>query len=400
MIDMFWPGDERAGDLMSGAAFLSAMVEVENAWLGVLVDAGVAPARAWVDLASLVSSGDAEAIAAGAEADGNPVIGLLGLLRDRTPEETARWLHRGLTSQDVIDTALMLCLRDALSRLGAEIATQIATLAELAETHHHAPTLARTLTQPALPSTLGMKMANWLSGVLDAADTIAALPPLPVQVGGAAGTLAAATELTGSSAEAIALSGRLAAALGLADAAPWHTTRSVITRAGDALVTCSDAWGHIAADVAIASRPEIGEMAEGRAGGSSTMPHKNNPVLSVLIRRGALAAPPLAATLHAASAASVDERADGGWHTEWATLRTLARRSIVAAGQTTDLLAGLAIDTDRAAANLAAAGDLLAEQRSMTELTGRAALSGYTGATDHLIDAALQRARQHIKEAT
>lgn len=400
MIDMFWPGDERAGDLMSGAAFLSAMVEVENAWLGVLVDAGVAPVRARVDLASLVSSGDAEAIAAAAEADGNPVIGLLGLLRDRTPEETARWLHRGLTSQDVIDTALMLCLRDALSRLGAEIATQIATLARLAETHHHAPALARTLTQPALPSTLGMKMANWLSGVLDAADTIAALPPSSVQVGGAAGTLAAATELTGSSAEAIALSGRLAAALGLADAAPWHTTRSVITRAGDALVTCSDAWGHIAADVAIASRPEIGEMAEGRAGGSSTMPHKNNPVLSVLIRRAALAAPPLAATLHAASAASVDERADGGWHTEWATLRALARRSIVAAGQTTDLLAGLAIDTDRAAANLAAAGDLLAEQRSMTELTGRAALSGYTGATDHLIDAALQRARQHIKEAT
>jgi 3-carboxy-cis,cis-muconate cycloisomerase len=400
MIDMFWPGDERAGDLMSGAAFLSAMVEVENAWLGVLADAGVAPVRARVDLASLVSSGDAEAIAAAAEADGNPVIGLLGLLRDRTPEETARWLHRGLTSQDVIDTALMLCLRDALSRLGAEIATQIATLARLAETHHHAPALARTLTQPALPSTLGMKMANWLSGVLDAADTIASLPPSSVQVGGAAGTLAAATELTGSSAEAIALSGRLAAALGLADAAPWHTTRSVITRAGDALVTCSDAWGHIAADVAIASRPEIGEMAEGRAGGSSTMPHKNNPVLSVLIRRAALAAPPLAATLHAASAASVDERADGGWHTEWATLRALARRSIVAAGQTTDLLAGLAIDTDRAAANLAAAGDLLAEQRSMTELTGRAALSGYTGATDHLIDAALQRARQHIKEAT
>ena len=141
-------------------------------------------------------------------------------------------------------------------------------------------------------------------------------------------------------------------------------------------------------------------MAEGRGGGSSTMPHKNNPVLSVLIRRAALTAPPLAATLHAASAASVDERSDGGWHAEWATLRTLTRRTVVAAAQTTELLAGLVIDTERAAANLAAAGDLLAEQRSMTELTGRAALPGYTGATDHLIDAALQRARHHLKEAT
>ena len=86
------------------------------------------------------------------------------------------------------------------------------------------------------------------------------------------------------------------------------------------------------------------------------MPHKSNPVLSVLIRRAALTAPPLAATLHAASAASVDERSDGGWHAEWATLRTLGRRTAVAAAQTTDLLTGLQVDVERAAANLAAAG--------------------------------------------
>jgi 3-carboxy-cis,cis-muconate cycloisomerase len=400
MTDLFWPGDDRAGDLMSGAAFLAAMVEVENVWLNVLVDEGVAPVDARADVASLVSTADVEAIAAGAEADGNPVIGLLALLRHRAGGQAAEWLHRGLTSQDVLDTAMMLCLRKAVNHVRSEITTQVTTLAALTETHHHDPMLARTLTQPALPSTVGMKMTNWLSGVLDAADTIASLPPLPVQAGGAAGTLAAATELTGSDAEAIALSGRLAAALGLADAAPWHTTRSVITRTGDALVTCCDAWGHIASDVATASRPEIGEMAEGRGGGSSTMPHKNNPVLSILIRRAALAAPPLAATLHAASAASVDERSDGGWHAEWATLRTLARRTVIAAAQTTELLTGVTIDADRAAANLAAAGDLLAEQRSMAELTGRAALSGYTGAADHFVDAALQRARHHMKEAT
>jgi 3-carboxy-cis,cis-muconate cycloisomerase len=243
-------------------------------------------------------------------------------------------------------------------------------------------------------------MATWLSGVLDAVDTVAALPPLPVQAGGAAGTMAAATELAGSSGEALALSDALANALGLALATPWHTTRSVITRTGDALVTCCDAWGHVATDVATASRPEVSELAERRGGGSSTMPHKRNPVLSVLIRRACLAAPALGATLHAASAASVDERSDGGWHTEWATLRTLARRTVVAAAQTTELLAGLRIDCQQAAANLAAAGDLLAEQRAMAELTGRTALSEYTGATDQLIDAALQRARHYLKEET
>jgi 3-carboxy-cis,cis-muconate cycloisomerase len=400
MTDLFWPGDHRAGDLMSGPTFLAAMVEVENAWLGVLVDAGVAPVESRADLALLVSPADVEAIAAGAEADGNPVIGLLKLLRQRAGGQAAQWLHRGLTSQDVIDTAMMLCLREALARTRNEIDAQIRTLAELAETHQRTPMLARTLTQPALPTTVGVKIANWLSGVLDAVDTVAALPALPVQAGGAAGTLAAVSELTGSHSEALAMSDALANALGLAAAVPWHSTRSVITRTGDALVTCCDAWGHIATDVATASRAEIGEMAEGRGGGSSTMPHKNNPVLSILIRRAALTAPPLAATLHAASAASVDERSDGAWHAEWATLRTLTRRTLVAAAQTTQLIAGLRIDSERAAANLAAAGDLLAEQRSMTELTGRTALSSYTGATDHLIDATLQRARRHMKEAT
>jgi 3-carboxy-cis,cis-muconate cycloisomerase len=399
MTDLFWPGDHRAGDLMSGPTFLAAMVEVENAWLGVLVDAGVAPVESRADLATLASSADVEAVAVGAEADGNPVIGLLKLLRQRTGGQAAQWLHRGLTSQDVIDTAMMLCLRKALIRIRREIDAQIRTLAELAETHQHNPMLARTLTQPALPSTVGLKMANWLSSVLDAVDTVAALPPLPVQAGGAAGTLAAVSELTGSQSEALVMSDALADALGLAAAVPWHTARSVITRTGDALVTCCDAFGHIATDVATASRAEIGEMAEGRGGGSSTMPHKKNPVLSILIRRAALAAPPLAATLHTASAASVDERSDCGWHTEWATLCTLTRRTVVAAAQTTELLAGLRIDRERAAANLASAGDLLAEQRSMTELTGRAALSEYTGATAHIIDAVLQRARRHMKES-
>src|SRR5207253_2808783 len=128
----------------------------------------------------------------------------------------------------------------------------------------------------------------------------------------------------------------------------------------------------------------IGEFAEGSGGGSSTMPHKNNPVRSVLIRRAALTAGPLAGTLHTAAAVSVDERADGGWHAEWATITTLARRTVVAAAHTTDLLTGLRVDADRAAANLAAAGDLGAEQTTMAKLVDHEPNTTYLGVTDRL----------------
>lgn len=401
MTDLFWPGDDLAGDLMSDGAFLSAMVAVERAWLDGLVAAGIAPREARADLTDLLADGDAETIARGADADGNPVSALVTLLRERSAEPTARWLHRGLTSQDVVDTALMLCTRDVLIRIGDEFATQVRALSELAEIHRDTSALARTLTQAALPSTLGAKFARWLTGVLDAAEPIAGLTAsLPVQVGGAAGTLAAATELTGTVDGAIALSDGLAATLRLAPTPPWQTTRWEVTRIGDALVTCCDAWGHIAADVATGSRPEIGELAEGHGGGSSTMPHKNNPVRSVLIRRAALTAGPLGGILHTAAGATVDERSDGAWHAEWATLRTLARHTVAAAAHTSGLVSGLRVDSARASANLAAAGGLLSEQRAMTELTGRAALPGYTGATDRLIDSTLGRARRFVKDTT
>jgi len=401
MTDLFWPGDHLAGDLMSDVSFLAAMVAVEQAWLEGLVDADIAPQEARADLAGLVADGDLESIARRADADGNPVSGLVALLRERSTAPTARWLHRGLTSQDVVDTALVLCVRDVLVRVSDEFVTQVRALADLTDRNRSTPALARTLTQAALPSTLGAKFARWLTGVLDAAEPVSGLlPSLPVQVGGAVGSLAAATELSGSVDGAIALSDALAGALRLAPAPPWHTTRSTITRIGDALVSCCDAWGHIAADVATMSRPELGEVAEGSGGGSSTMPHKNNPVRSVLLRRTALTAGPLGATLHSAAGASVDERSDGAWHAEWATLRTLARHTVVAAVHASELVTGLRVDEARAAANLAAADGLRSEQHTMTELTGRPARPDYTGAAARLIESTLSRARCFVKETS
>nr|WP_273735203.1 lyase family protein [Mycolicibacterium septicum] len=294
---------------------------------------------------------------------------------------------------------MMLCLRDVLDRLAGEIATQVHLLIALTEEHRDTMAVARTLTQAALPTTLAVKTAAWLSGVLDAAQQLAAVrAALPVQFGGAVGTLAAVVELSGSIDGAVALHETLSAALGLVPAPCWQTTRAPMTRVGDLLVGCCDAWGHIAADVATGCRTEIGEFAEGHRGGSSTMPHKNNPVKSVLIRGTALTAPALAATLHSAAAATVDERADGAWHAEWATLRTLARRTVTAAAHTCALLAGLHVDAARMAANLANSGDLGAEQRMMAELTGRPPAPTYLGAAHHLVDAVLDRARRYHKE--
>jgi 3-carboxy-cis,cis-muconate cycloisomerase len=398
--DLFWPGDHRAGALMSDAAFLDALLGVENAWLAILVDHGVAPSSAAADLTTLVRPADLETIAAGAEQDGNPVTGLVAMLRSRAGDDTATWLHRGLTSQDVVDTALMMCLRDAVADIAEQLTDQIQTLAALVRTHRDDPLLTRTLTQPALPGTAGGKLAVWLGALLDSADTLGAVPAPAVQAGGAAGTLAATTELTGSVDAALGMSAALATEVALAPALPWHTSRSRLTRTGDALVTCCDSWGHIANDVAVGGRAEIGEFTEASGGGSSTMPHKSNPVLTVLLRRAALAAPPLSAALHAASAASVDERSDGGWHAEWAPLRTLARHTVVAASQATDLLAGLRFDAARASTNLAAAQGIDAEQATMAATAGRDPAGTYLGATGPLVDAVLDRAATYLKETS
>ena len=177
MTDLFWPGDERAGDLLSDAALLAAMVDVEAAWLDALVAAGIAPAEAKADLPGLVGAADVPGIAAAAEAGGNPVIPLVALLRERLGADTdaARWLHRGLTSQDVVDTALVLGIRAAARAVRRDLDDQIESLVALVAQHRDTPMVARTLTQHAVPTTFGLKAAQWLAGVLDAADAVAGL---------------------------------------------------------------------------------------------------------------------------------------------------------------------------------------------------------------------------------
>jgi 3-carboxy-cis,cis-muconate cycloisomerase len=393
--DLYWPGDDRAGDRFSSPQLLTALLRVEEAWLDVLVELGVAPAAVRAPLE--IPLGRLPELAVAAEESGNPVTAMLRMLRADldTPPQTVRWLHRGLTSQDVVDTAVMWLLGTAARDVRLALEQQVVILADLAEVHRDTAMVARTLTQHAVPTTFGLKVAGWLSGVLDAYDDLAILL-FPVQLGGAAGTMAAAIELGLDPTEARAA---LASRLGLADVPAWHTTRSAVTRAGDALTRCTDAWGRIANDVLVLSRPEIGELSEGVGGGSSTMPHKANPVLSTLVRRAALTTPQLAATLHLAAAEQVDERADGAWHAEWAPLRDLTRRTLVAGSQTTDLLAGLVVHPDRMAATLEGSRhDLHAEQRSMAQVTGRESRGDYFGEAGALVDGVLDRAATFLEE--
>ena len=406
MTNLLWPGDQRAGELMSDPTVLASMVAVESAWLDALVAAGLAPDQCTgADLTGLVNAGDCELIAVKSEDGGNPVIGLVALLRDRASAEVSRWIHRGLTSQDVIDTGLMLATRAIVDELMLQLAEQISALSVLATIHRGTPMVARTLTQNAVPTTFGVKAATWCNGVVDAYQQISALA-IPVQIGGAGGTLAATTELAALAGHpnpagiSVELVQSTAATLGLDLRMPWHTTRSSVTAIGDAFVGCTDAWGRIVSDVVTLVRPEIAELSEpaaGNRGGSSSMPQKRNPVLSILIRRAAISAPPLGAILHTAAALANDERPDGSWHAEWETLRILARRTVVAGSQCSELLAGLEVHPAQMAKNLGNA-DVLGEQRVIAELVGKAPSGNYFGAVDALIDESLDRAKRIVKE--
>ena len=350
----------------------------------------------------LVSAEDLEEVAGSAEASGNPVVPLVALMRRRLAERderAAQWLHRGLTSQDVLDTAVVLCARATTEALRPLVEDQVASLARLADRHRGDLAAGRTLTQHAVPVTFGLTAAQWLRGVLDTRDDLAALR-FPVQAGGAAGTLSAVVALTGSVAAARRVADSLADELGLEPGGPWHTSRGPLTRYADALVRATDGWGHVANDVLLRTRPEVAELAEpaveGR-GGSSTMPQKTNPVLSVLVRRAALVAPGLAAQVHLAAATTEDERPAGSWHTEWSALATLSRHTLTAASQTAELLAGLRVDTERMAARVREqATTLLAERRGLAALAGEpdADPAHHLGATDEIIEAVLSRAQE------
>lgn len=357
--------------LTGDRAVLAAILAVESGWAAVLERAGLAPAGSAAVVASAAEAGryDLADIALRAQGGGNPVIPLLADLRKKVAAlDTAgvgavKAVHTSLTSQDVLDTALMLLARNTAHAVLADLKGTTTALASLAGQHAHTLCVGRSLTQHSLPFTFGLRAAQWFHGVAAAGRQLAALD-FPVQFGGAAGTLAAGTVLTdGSRATPFSLADALASQLGLDPApAPWHTNRLAVTSLGNALASVLDAFGKIATDVLFLSRPEVGEAAEPKAAGrgvSSAMPQKQNPVLSVLVRSAALQAPHLAAQLHLAAANFNDERPDGAWHTEWPALRQLLALTLGAAGHIRELADGLQAFPEAMRRNLDLAGPLL-----------------------------------------
>ncbi|MFS8097702.1 adenylosuccinate lyase [Lentzea alba] len=365
------PGSHRAAGLVDDAALVRAMVAVEVAWARVLGSS--------VSLGSWVPTLDPSEV----EAAGNPVLPLVSALRSKVSET----VHTGLTSQDVLDTAFMLLARDVLARVSADLERVAAALARLAGEHRDSVMAGRTLTQFAVPITFGLKAARWLAGVLDSLDELEAVSRnLPVQCGGAAGTLSRAASVV----DPVAAASSFAGYLGLVwPGMPWHTYRAPVTRLGDELVRVCSVLGVLAADVLTLGRPEIGEVGEGAVagrGGSSTMPHKRNPVLSVLVNSAALQAPQLGAQLHLCAARAVDERPDGAWHAEWPALRSLLELAVVAASQAAELVEGLEVHEDVMARRAeAAAGELLAEAGGGEDVTA------YLGAAGSFVDEVLKR---------
>jgi 3-carboxy-cis,cis-muconate cycloisomerase len=353
----------------------------DEAWLQALLDTEAALARA-LERAGLAEPGAGATVTAAAQAEafdtaelgrqamltGNPVPALVRELTRMVPPDAAGAVHKGATSQDIIDTAAMLLARQALSAVAADLSGAASAAAELAAAHRDTLMIGRTLLQQAVPVTFGLVAAGWLTGLDDAWEAVARVRAgrLAVQFGGAAGTLAS----LGGDGQRVA--GLLADELGLArPVLPWHTDRLRVLDVAGAAAGAAAMLGKAARDITLLAQSEVAEVREGDGagpgsrstgsrstgsqggarGGSSAMPHKRNPVGAVALLGCTRQVPGLLATL-AAAAEQEHQRAAGAWHAEWEPFSDLLRLTGSAASWGAELLAGLEVDPARMRQNL------------------------------------------------
>jgi 3-carboxy-cis,cis-muconate cycloisomerase len=355
-------------DAVSDRAWFEAMLEVESALARAEAAAGIVPedAAAAISAACRVDLYDLGELLEQGRAVGNPAEPLVRALRQRAGAEAAGHVHRGATSQDVIDTAAMLVSRRTLDLIRGELDRVAAGLAALAEEHRSTPMAARTLLQQAVPETFGYKAAGWLVAVLEARRRLEQVRNelLAVQLGGAAGTLAA---LEGQGLEVLRL---LAAELELVEPElPWHTNRTRVAELGGALDVCASVLAKIGLDLVLLAQTEVGEVREGTDGGSSTMPQKRNPVRSVLARACAELVSGYASVL-ARAVVQEHERAAGAWHAEWAALSGALAYTGGAAWNVAEALEGLDVDALRMEQNLELTDGLIVTERVALALGG------------------------------
>ncbi|WP_453984820.1 lyase family protein [Brevibacterium casei] len=378
---LFAPGDLRA-EGVDDASLVAAIGEVESAWVQAQAATGLISAEVRAEAVTGIEAtvreltGDTAALttlAEDAESGGNPVIPFVTAVRYRLAPAAARIVHRGLTSQDVMDSALGILIGRAFARIDADLEAITATLVTLSENHARTLCLARTLTQPALPTTFGLRAATWAA---EAEEIRRGTPqPATLQVGGAAGTRAAIREFAGKA--TMTLLREFAIAVGGPDAAltpvptPWHTDRiRVLTWAGH-LAACVALGSTIARTVLIGTRPEVGELRLSATGASSAMPQKANPTSAVLLHRNGMRAPGALATVTTAAAEAVEERSDGAWHAEWAPLAELMVLALSSLSLLEDMVAGLSVEAETMRRNLDAASPGIYGERLTTAFGDR-----------------------------
>lgn len=362
--------DEVCAGLLSDEKFLAAMARFEGALARASAPAAHADIISRVcesarfDAAALAREGRAGTLAI-------PFVKALTVQVAAVSKDAAKHVHAGATSQDVIDTATVLCLKPACSRIEA-LAIQLGdAAAQLAR--QRIPTAARTLLQPALPVTFGWKAAMWLSPVSRTLVALrrAANEACVLQFGGPSGTLSSFGE------QGAKVSAALARELGLGESlVPWHSARDRFARLGAELAILAGVAGKIGRDVSLLMQREVGEAAEGvkaGRGGSSSMPHKRNPALSMIALEAAQRAPGLAGTL-LGQLTPEHERGLGQWQSQWFTLRELACATASGVGAMAEALDGLELNEQAMRANLQS---LLADQPLKF------------GAADAMIEAAL-----------
>lgn len=365
---------------VTDAAWLQALLDVEAALARAQARAGLMPQRAADAIATACHADrfDAAQLGGEAAAGGTPVIPLVRALRVEAGDDAAEWVHRGATSQDVLDSAAMLVAHRALGPLLADLDAAGRKLDELADTHRATVVPARTLLQHAQPTTFGLKAAGWLAGLDDAVERLQTVRTerLAVQLGGAGGTLAALGD------QGPAVMAHTAGELGLVcPPLPWHTVRTRHAELAGALGEAAGVVGKIAGDLARLAQTEVGEVAErvdgaSERGGSSALPHKRNPVASVCAVASAERAPGLVATLLTVGAHHEHERAAGAWHAEWQPLSELLRAAGSAAAWLVDALDRLDVHAEQMRANVARTGGLMLSERIVDALApavGRAA---------------------------
>jgi 3-carboxy-cis,cis-muconate cycloisomerase len=356
-------------------ARIQRMLDVEVTIARAQAAVGVIPALALaaIERAARAERFDPAALAREAPAAGNiatPLVRALTAEVAKADAEAARYVHWGATGQDIIDTALVLELRAAIDALIEDINRAIETLAALTGRYRRTTTVARTLLQHALPMPFGLKLASYASALARSRERLRRLrkEALVLQFGGGAGTLAALGE------RGLEVSERLAALLDLTlPEAPWHSHSDRLAEVAAAFAILAGTCGKIARDIALLMQTDVAEVFEptpAGAGGSSTMPHKRNPVTAMAAVSAAMLAPNLAAAILSAQMQE-HERALGSWQTEWPVFSALALATSGALAAVVEIFAGLEIDGERMRANLDTTRGLIMAEAVTFALAGK-----------------------------